>query len=145
MAGQPRRDADRPEMILVDTSVWVDFLRGVDSPQRRRLHGLIESGEDISITGIVLTEILQGIGNEKEYHTLKEYFLAFPIYFPQGAETYTAAAELYRECRKGGKTVRKTVDCIIAAVCLENDLTLLHKDVDFDRIAECSELVCLKA
>ena len=54
-------------MILVDTSVWVDFLRGVDSPQRRRLHGLIESGEDISITGIVLTEILQGIGNARKY------------------------------------------------------------------------------
>ncbi len=131
-------------MILVDTSVWVDFLRGVDSPQRRRLHELIEFGEELSITGIVLTEILQGIKNEKEYQALKEYFLAFPIYSPQGAETYIAAAEIYRECRKSGRTIRKTVDCIIVAVCLENDLILLHKDVDFSRIAEWSELVCLE-
>lgn len=130
-------------MILVDTSVWVDFLRGVDSPQRR-LHELIESGEELSIGGIVLTEIPQGIRNEKEYQVLTEYFLAFPIYFPQGTETYAAAAKIYRECRKSGRTVRKTVDCIIAAVCLENDLTLLQKNADFDRIAEWSELVCLE-
>ena len=131
-------------MILVDTSVWVDFLRGVDSPQRGQLHDLIATGEELSLTGIVLTEILQGLGNEKEYQALKEYFLAFPIYLPRGVETYAAAANLYRECRKSGKTVRKTVDCIIAAVCLENDLTLLHKDADFDHIAECSELECLE-
>lgn len=135
-------------MILVDTSVWVDFLRGVDSPQRHSLHGFLESGEDLSITGIILTEILQGIREEKQYQALKEYFFAFQIYPPRGVETYVAAADLYRECRKKGKTVRKTVNsiivCIIAAICLENDLTLLHKDADFDRIAECGELACLE-
>ena len=132
-------------MILVDTSVWIDFLRGVNSPQRRTLHKLIEDEEDISITEIILTEILQGIKEDKDFKTTKDYLLEFPIHRPKGVETYLKAAEIYRDCRKKGKTVRKTVDCIIAAICIENSLTLLHKDSDFDLIAECSGLRCYKA
>ena len=127
-------------MILVDTSVWVDFLRGEDSPHRRALHRLIEDEEDISITGIILTEILQGIKNDRDFQTTKECLLEFPIYGPKGIETYIRAAQLYRDCRKKGKTVRKTVDCIIATICMENDLTLFHKDGDFDLIGSCTTL-----
>jgi len=127
-------------MILVDTSVWVDFLRGEDSPHRRALHRLIEDEEDISITGIILTEILQGIKNDRDFQTTKDCLLEFPIYGPKGVETYIRAAQLYRDCRKKGKTVRKTVDCIIATICMENDLTLLHKDGDFDLIGSCTTL-----
>ena len=121
-------------MILVDTSVWVDFLRGEDSSQRRVLHRLIEDEADISITEIIFTEILQGIKNDREFQAIKDYLLEFPIYRPKGIETYLHAARIYRDCRKKGKTVRRTVDCIIAAICIENDLTLLHKDSDFDLI-----------
>lgn len=130
-------------MILVDTSVWIDFLRGVNSPQRRTLHRLIENEEDISITEIILTEILQGIKEDKDFKRVKDYLLEFPIYGPRGIETYLKAAEIYRDCRKKGKTVRKTVDCIITAICLENDLTLLHKDNDFELIGACIELKVL--
>jgi predicted nucleic acid-binding protein len=127
-------------MILVDTSVWVDFLKGEDSPQRRTLHRLIEDEEDVAITGIILTEILQGIRKDKDFQAAKDYLLEFPSFGPKGTETYIRAAQLYRDCRKKGKTVRKTVDCIIAAICIENDLTLLHKDADFDFIEACTTL-----
>ncbi|HHT9133414.1 MAG TPA: type II toxin-antitoxin system VapC family toxin [Candidatus Avalokitesvara rifleensis] len=132
-------------MILVDTSVWVDFLRGANSPQRRTLHRLIEEEEDIAITEIILAEILQGIKEDKDFQIIKDYLLEFPIHRPKGIETYLKAAQIYRDCRKSGKTVRKTVDCIIAAICVENDLTLLHKDSDFDLIARCTGLKVTKA
>ena len=132
-------------MILVDTSVWIDFLRGADSPQRRTLHRLLEEEEDICITEIILTEVLQGIKEDNDFHKVKDYLLEFPIQRPNGTETYLRAARIYRDCRKKGKTARKTVDCIIAAICLENSLTLLHKDSDFDTIGACTGLKVLKA
>lgn len=129
-------------MILVDTSVWIDFLRGTNSPQRRLLHRLIEDEEDICLTEIILTEILQGIKEDKDFKRVKDHLQEFPIYQPKGIDTYLNAAGIYRECRKKGKTVRKTVDCIIAAVCMENNLLLLHKDSDFNQIAACMPLRC---
>jgi predicted nucleic acid-binding protein len=131
-------------MILVDTSVWIDFLKGADSRERQVLHKLIEEEVDISITEIILAEILQGIRKDKDYMTAKDFFLQFPIYGPKSLETYIKAADIYRFCRKKGRTVRKTVDCIIAAVCIENSLTLFHKDRDFDIIEACAGLKTLK-
>ena len=127
-------------MILVDTSVWVDFLRGGKSVHREALHNLIEDGEDICITEIIFTEILQGIKSDKDFGVMRDYLLEFPIYAPKGVMIYLNAARIYRDCRKRGKTVRKTVDCIIAAIAIENGLTLLHKDRDFDAIASCVSL-----
>ena len=131
-------------MILVDTSVWIDFLNGANTREQHVLHRLIEEEEDISITEIILTEILQGIKEDENFKRVKDYLLEFPIHIPNGTETYLKAAELYRDCRKKGKTVRKTVDCIIAAICIENGLTLLHKDSDFDLIGTCTGLKCYK-
>jgi predicted nucleic acid-binding protein len=132
-------------MILVDTSVWIDFLKGANSRERRALHRLIEEETDFSITEIILAEILQGIKEDKDFIAVKDYLLEFPIYRPKGIETYLKAAGIYRDCRKKGKTARKTIDCIIAAICIENDLTLFHKDSDFDLIRECTGLKVLKA
>jgi len=131
-------------MILVDTSVWIDFFRGNNSSQRKTLHSLIEDEEDISITGIILTEILQGIRKERDFETIKSYMLEFPIYGPKGIETFLESARIYRKCRRNGKTVKKTVDCIIASICIENELTILHKDRDFDHIEGCTPLKVLK-
>ncbi len=122
-------------MNLVDTSVWIDFLRGVDSPQRRTLHRLLEEEEDISITELILTEILQGIRADRDFESVRDYLLELPILRPKSTQTYLNAAQVYRDCRKQGKTARKTIDCIIAVICLENDLALLHKDSDFDTIS----------
>lgn len=132
-------------MILVDTSVWIDFLNGANSKERHILHRLIEDEEDISLTEIILTEILQGIKDNENFKRLKDYLLEFPIHKPKGTETYLKAAGIYRDCRKKGKTVRKTVDCIIAAICLENGLALFHKDNDFDIIEGCAGLKVLRA
>jgi predicted nucleic acid-binding protein len=132
-------------MILVDTSVWIDFLRGVDSSERRLLHKLIEDEEDIALTGIILTEILQGVKEEKQFNVIRDYLMELPIYEPKNSFTYADAAYLYRECRKKGKTIRSTIDCLIAAICLENDLTILHKNTDYDGIGECTGLKVIKA
>ena len=127
-------------MILADTSVWIDFFTGSDTPHRRMLHTFIENEEEICITEIILTEILQGIKDDITYETTKSYLLEFPIIKPKGRETYISAAEIYRKCRKKGKTIRKTIDCIIAAIAQENNLTILHNDNDFEIIKKCSGL-----
>ena len=124
-------------MILVDTSVWIDFLTGKKTPFRHFLHRLIEGEEDICITEIILTEILQGIRDDAAYATTRTYLLEFPVIKPKGTETYVAAAEMYRACRKQGKTIRKTVDCIIAAIARENNVVLFHNDNDFETIRNC--------
>jgi predicted nucleic acid-binding protein len=131
-------------MIIVDTSVWIDFLRGENSIERQMLHKLIENDEEISITGIILTEILQGIKEDKKYRLVTNYLSEFPIYEPSGINTYIEAARIFKECRNNGKTIRSTIDCIIAAICLENDLPVLHKDRDYDVIRECVGLKVLK-
>lgn len=127
-------------MIVVDTSVWIDFFRGYKSP----LHQLIEEEEDLALTEIIITEILQGIKKDKDYKKLKPFLLEFPILQPKGLETYLSAAQIFRNCRKKGKTIRKTVDCIIAAICIENKQALLHSDSDFDQIASCTDLKCFR-
>jgi hypothetical protein len=131
-------------MILVDTSVWIEFLKGENSAPRQALHRLIEDEEDLAVTEIILTEVLQGISKDRDFRRIKDELLEFTIVRPHGLETYVQAAQLYRECRRQGKTVRKTVDCIIAAICLENDLALLHRDRDFDLIAACTGLKIFK-
>ncbi|MBI5236179.1 MAG: PIN domain nuclease [Deltaproteobacteria bacterium] len=131
-------------MILVDTSVWIDFFRGTGSPQAKRFHALLEDDADIFLTGIVITEILQGIKRDEDYMTVKDYLYEFPIQMPKGVETYVNAAAVYGDCRRRGRAIRKTVDCIIAAICIENSLSLLHKDKDFDEIASCTRLKVLK-
>lgn len=132
-------------MILVDTSVWIDFLKDANSRQRQVLHKLIEEEEDICLTEIIVTEILQGIKKDKDFQALKSYLQEFPIVKPKGVETYIQAAQIYRNCRKKGKTVRKTIDCVIAAICIENRLTLFHNDSDFDAIGASTTLKVYKA
>lgn len=129
-------------MILIDTSVWIDFFR--NKTANTILHRLIEEEADLCITEIILTEILQGIKEDRELQIVKDHLMTFPIYTPKGIETYIAAAQIYRNCRKQGKTIRKTIDCIIAAICIENNLTLLHCDSDFNHIQECTTLNIFK-
>lgn len=131
-------------MILVDTSVWIDFLRGRNTPYRSMLHDLIAGDEDLCITGIILTEILQGIRDDKANSETREYLLDYPVYDPSGVTTYIEAANIYRRCLKKGKIVRRTIDCVIAAIALENDLTVFHHDSDFDQIAACMALKTLR-
>jgi predicted nucleic acid-binding protein len=122
-------------MILVDTSVWIGFFRGVDSPAAHSLEKLIDGEEDLFISEFILAEVLQGFKKDRDVELARRYLLEFPIALLKGFDSYIRAAQIYRTCRKRGVTVRKTADCIIAQTAIENDLLLLHDDSDFDRIA----------
>jgi predicted nucleic acid-binding protein len=130
-------------VILADTSVWIDFLEGKGSPQHLELRRLIEDDADICLTGIVVTEILQGIKDNAQNREIMSYLLEFPIMDPQGISTYIHAAEIYRTCARKGKTVRKTIDCLIAAIAIEHGLSLFHNDRDFANIRACCPLKTL--
>lgn len=127
-------------MILVDSTIWIDFLRGTDSIFQKKLHQLIEEEKEVCLTAINLTEILQGIRSDTEFERTRRYLLLFPIYSIKNIDAYIHASRIYRACQRNGKTIRKTVDCIIAAIAIENQLTLFHNDRDFDKIASCTRL-----
>jgi hypothetical protein len=128
---------------MVDTTVWIDFFSGKDVPHVKRLLRHINAN-DICITGIILTEILQGIKNDDEFKLVEGLLRKIPVYEAQGPHTYIHAAQIYRQCKKSGFTIRKTIDCIIAAIVMDNNLTLLHNDKDFDKIAEVVGLNVIK-
>jgi hypothetical protein len=101
---------------------------------------LIEAGEPIALTDVVLTEILQGLRSEREARTVERHLRAFPILQLGGLDDFVLAAELYRSARRAGVTIRKTLDCLIAAPCVRTGAPLLHADSDFDRLASCTAL-----
>jgi len=129
-------------MVLVDTTVWIDFFVDRDEPHVATLQELIENEEDISLCGVILAEVLQGIRSDTEFFKTKEYFGDL-IFLPMRQANFLRAAEVYRSLRKKGITIRKPVDCMIASVAIEYDIHLLHNDRDFDHIAKHSSLrVC---
>jgi hypothetical protein len=122
-------------VILVDTSVWIDFFAGRDLPHVAKLEQSILDNEDLALSGIILTEILQGIPDDATYRRVRRY-LSVLIMLPMPESVFVRAAELYRKLRKQGITIRKTNDCIIAATALEHHCQLLHNDKDFAAIAK---------
>ncbi len=131
-------------MVLIDTSVWIDFFSSKPSPQANRLETLIRDEEDICICGIVLTEVLQGIKHEKEYQKTKTFFKEL-VYLPINYSTYLKSAEVYRTLRKKGITIRRVLDCLIASVAIENNISILHNDKDFFQIEKHCQLKILKS
>jgi len=127
-------------VIVVDTSVWIDFLRGIDSPASLRLVGLIGDGAPVALTDIVFTEVLQGIPSDREAKRVGRHLRSFPVLRLETLDDHALAAELYRAARRAGVTVRKTLDCLIAAPCVRTGAPLLHADADFDRLATCTPL-----
>lgn len=127
-------------MIVVDTSVWIDVLNGASTPQADTCVDLIERGEPVAPTDVVLTEILQGLRSADEARLVEQRLRAFPVLRLDGLEDFVLAAELYRSARSAGVTVRKTLDCLIAAPCVRTGAPLLHADADFDRLASCTPL-----
>ena len=126
-------------MVLVDTTVWIDFFDDRKKPPVAALQQAIENEEDLCICGVILAEVLQGIRSDADYIETKIY-LEDLIYLPMWQKTYVSAAEVYRSLRKRGVTIRKPVDCMIASVALENDTWLLHNDRDFNQIAKHTNL-----
>ena len=117
-------------MILVDTSVWIDFFAGRDLPHVAKVEQFILDNEDLALCGIILTEILQGIADDTTYRRVQNE-LGSLIMLPMPQVVFVRAADIYRRLRKQGITIRKTNDCIIAATALEHNCQLLHDDKDF--------------
>ncbi|MEW6328131.1 MAG: PIN domain nuclease [Thermodesulfobacteriota bacterium] len=131
-------------MILIDTSAFIEFLNKTGSLFDKEIESLISNNEDVAIADIVLTEVLQGIRDDRDYTEVKKSLLSFPVYSPKGVDSFVAAANLYRKCRKKGLTIRSTVDLLIAQIALENDLALLHNDRDFDTLSKICKLKIYK-
>lgn len=133
----------RHPVTLVDTTVWIDFFHGTDTSEVRELQRRIEASEDVCTCGVILTEVLQGIREDKDHAAASAAFEAF-LFLPMTQRTFLRAADLYRTLRHRGITIRSAVDCMIATVAIEHDIPLLHNDLDFDAIATLGKLKVVK-
>jgi hypothetical protein len=118
-------------MILVDSSVWVDYFNGRATPETDFLDALLGT-EPVAIGDLILAEVLQGFRSDADYEAAREMLASLTTYDLLGAELAIKTADNYRALRKRGITVRKTVDAIIATFCIERRTPLLYSDRDFD-------------
>lgn len=118
-------------MILVDSSVWIDYFRGTKTEQTNLLDALLSS-EPIAIGDLMLAEVLQGFSSERDFNQAKSVLLSLQQLAIGGTELAVQATRNFRTLRLHGVTVRKTIDALIATRCIESDLLLLHSDRDFD-------------
>lgn len=124
-------------MILVDTSAWIEFLRDTGSPICQRVDDLLAT--EIVTCDVVRMEVLAGARDEQHLQQLRR-LLARATTLPTEPVDYDAAAALYRTCRQRGHTVRKLIDCLIAAVAIRGNVPVLHRDADFDILAQHTPL-----
>lgn len=118
-------------MILVDSSVWIDYFRGTATKEADRLDALLGRHE-LAVADIVLTEVLQGFDKEADFRLALGLMDSMPVITISGRETAVAAAQNFSTLRVRGITVRKTIDTLIATYCILNDAKLLFSDRDFD-------------
>jgi len=118
-------------LILVDSSVWIDYFNGVNTPQTDKLDELLDS-EPIAIGDLMLTEVLQGFRKDSDFERARDVLTSLEVVDIAGWETAIQAAKHFRTLRKLGVTVRKTIDSLIATRCIESGFRLLHRDRDFE-------------
>ena len=122
-------------MILVDSSVWIDYFGGLASPETELLDTLL--GVEPLLTGdLILTEVLQGFGTGRDFRRARALLESFDVVPLAGRDVCLQAADHFRALRRKGVTVRKTIDTIIATCCIRNGYELLHNDRDFDAFVE---------
>ncbi len=117
-------------MIVVDSSVWIDYFNGKATSKTDWLDSAL-GNQPILIGDIILTEVLQGFQNDKDFKTARRLLLDFPVMEMLGQELAIKSALNYRHLRKRGVTIRKTIDVIIGSFCIYNNFSLLHDDRDF--------------
>ena len=123
-------------MILVDTSILIDFFKGTKNDSVSCLMDVIKKQIPFGITSLIYQELLQGAKTKKEYTLLNEYLSCQKFFHPKDTViSYGKAAMIYFACRKKGITIRSTIDCLIAQIAIENNLFLLHNDKDFVQMA----------
>jgi predicted nucleic acid-binding protein len=142
MGGKPFRNAGSMiSGLLFDTSVWIDFFSGIDTNQTILLTKYLENDLPVFICPVILQEVLQGVGNDKDYHKIKNSLLELNILNEDPLEAAIGAADIYRKLRKKGLTIRKSNDCLIAWFSIKNSLEIVHNDRDFDVILNNIELL----
>jgi len=129
-------------VILVDSSVWIDFFRGHSTVQTEQLEGLLGS-EELGIGDLNLTEVLQGCKIDKEFNEVRRLFSRLQLVVLGGEDVVIEAARNYRKLRSLGVTVRGTIDVVLATRCIVSDFTLLHSDRDFDAFEQHLGLRCV--
>ncbi len=123
-------------MYLVDTSVWIDFLRGDGGDHVDFLDGLLDNPLAVGLSDVIYLEILQGARNPESFERLRQYFSTQRFFhFADSRRSHEAAARMFHDCRRQGITVRSSLDCLIAQCAIEHGLTLLHNDRDYLAIA----------
>jgi predicted nucleic acid-binding protein len=122
-------------MILVDTSVWIDFLDGTNNKETDYLVEALEAEMPIFYTGIILQEVMQGLLNKKQQEIIKGEFGKLLLITPT-IEDHILGASIFTKCRSAGFTVRKTADCLIASLALQYNLRLLDRDKDYEYISK---------
>jgi predicted nucleic acid-binding protein len=127
-------------VIVVDSSVWIDFLNGRNAPHVRRLQAALGTDE-IIVGDLMLCEVLQGLENERAAREVEILLRRFDIRAMAGVAVAVSAARNFRSLRKRGITIRKTIDMLIGTWCIENRLPLLHHDSDFRPMARYLGLV----
>jgi len=118
-------------VILVDSSVWVDYFRGVDTAEADKLDTFL-GVEQVIIGDLILTEVLQGFVSEREFNQGRKLLASLPTIPLVGEEIAVQAARNFRKLRTLGITIRKTIDTLIATSCIEKEISLLYSDRDFD-------------
>ena len=122
-------------MILVDSSVWVDYFRGAVTPQTEKLDNLLGQ-QPLAIGDLILTEVLQGFGDDRDFKDAQELLTSLMVVELGGQEIAIQAAKNFRALRSRGVTICKTIDTVIATRCIEDGYDLLHSDRDFDSFAK---------
>ena len=122
-------------MVIVDSSVWIDGLRGKQTPQVAKLLD-VGATEPLGVSDLIIHEVLRGVRGSRRFQEVRSMLLEYQVLLMGGVELAVRAAQNYRELRRRGITIRGPVDCLIATFCIENGHQLLHNDRDFDQFEE---------
>jgi predicted nucleic acid-binding protein len=118
-------------MVIVDTTVWIDYLQGIRNPESDWLEAELDR-QRLGLTDVILCEVLQGVRDEATATAVERQLLKLEVFQSGGVDLARESAKNYRTLRERGHTVRKTIDCLIATFCLREQHSLLHRDRDFD-------------
>ncbi len=131
-------------MVIVDTTVWVDYFRGEQNPETDWLYRETDR-QRLGLTDLILCEVLQGIRHDATFARVQRELSQFEVFETGSTELAVAAAQNFRRLRQRGRTVRKTIDCLIATFCLRNGHSLLHCDRDYEAFEEELGLAVVRA
>jgi predicted nucleic acid-binding protein len=134
LAGRPEKDEDG-SVILVDSSVWIDYFKGAITAQTEKLDGLL-GHEPLAIGDLILAEVLQSFADDRDFNEARKLLTSLRVVELGGEEIAIQTARNFRTLRRLGVTVRKTIDSVIATRCIESGYDLLHSDRDFEPFAK---------